>query len=270
MRLHVVEAGAGPNVAILHGLFGAARNFATLQRRLASRFRVLALDLRNHGESPHAPGMDYATLAADVAETLAAHNALPAAVIGHSMGGKVAMRLALAAPEAASRLAVCDIAPIAYPSHGHRRYVAAMQALPLTPALTRAAADAALAGAVADAALRQFLLHSLRFGAAPAWRLGLAEIADAMPEIESWDAPADASYAGPTLFLTGGRSDYVRAEYRPAIRALFPHARFATLKRAGHWLHADDPEGFLAAITAFLDPILDPATGGIKPPAPER
>ena len=256
MRLHVIEAGTGPAVVILHGLFGAARNFATIQRRLAAHYRVLALDLRNHGESPHAPGMAYATLAADVRETLAAHGALPAAVVGHSMGGKVAMRLALAAPEAVSRLAACDIAPVPYPSHGHRGYIAAMRALPLTPELTRAGAEAALAEAVPSAPLRQFLLHSLRFGAAPSWRLGLAEIAAAMPEIESWDAPPGVSYAGPTLFLTGGRSDYVRPEYRPAIRALFPHARFATLKQAGHWLHADDPEGFLAAIAAFLSPLL--------------
>ncbi len=257
MRLHVIEAGAGATVAILHGLFGSARNFATIQRRLAARFRVLALDLRNHGDSPRAAGMDYATLAEDVRETLAALGALPAAVVGHSMGGKVAMRLALAAPAAVSRLAVCDIAPVPYPSHGHRAYVAAMRALPLSPALTRAAAEAALAEAVPSAPLRQFLLHSLRFGAAPSWRLGLAEIAAAMPAIESWEAPLGASYAGPTLFLTGGRSDYVRSEYRPAIRALFPHARFVTLKQAGHWLHADDPEGFLAAIAAFLDPLLE-------------
>ncbi len=261
MRLHVIEAGAGPAVVILHGLFGAARNFTTIQRRLAARYRVLALDLRNHGESPRAPDMAYGTLAADVHETLAAHGALPAAVIGHSMGGKVAMRLALAAPEAVSRLAVCDIAPVPYPSHGHRDYVAAMRALPLTPELTRAGADAALAEAVPAAPLRQFLLHSLRFGAAPSWRLGLAEIAAAMPAIESWDAPPGAVYGGPTLFLIGGRSDYVRPDYRPAIRALFPHARFVTLKRAGHWLHADDPEGFLAAITAFLG---TPPAPGIK------
>jgi pimeloyl-ACP methyl ester carboxylesterase len=255
MRLHGIEAGAGPTVAILHGLFGSARNFATIQRRLAAHYRVLALDLRNHGESPRAAGMDYATLAEDVRETLAARDALPAAVIGHSMGGKVAMRLALAAPAAVSRLAVCDIAPVPYPSHGHGATVAAMQALPLSPALTRAGAEAALAAAVPSAPLRQFLLHSLRFGAAPSWRLGLAEIAQAMPAIESWEAPAAATYAGPTLFLTGGRSEYVRADDRPLIRAVFPHARFVTLKKAGHWLHADDPEGFLAAISAFLAPL---------------
>lgn len=269
MRLHVVEAGAGPVVVILHGLFGAARNFATIQRRLAARYRVLALDLRNHGESPHAPSMDYRTLAADVEETLAAEGARPAAVVGHSMGGKVAMRLALAAPDAVSRLVVCDIAPVAYPTHGHRRYIAAMRALPLVPDLTRAAADAALTDAVPSASLRQFLLHSLRFGAAPSWRLGLAEIAEGMPDIESWEAPPGAAYTGPTLFLTGGRSDYVLPEHRPAIRALFPHSRFTTLKQAGHWLHADDPEGFLAALAAFLAPLRAGDGAEVRAAAPE-
>lgn len=252
MRLHVVEAGEGETVALLHGLFGEARNFATLQRRLAARYRVLALDLRNHGESPRAPGMDYATLAADARETLAAAGALPVALIGHSMGGKVAMRMALDAPEAVRRLAVCDIAPIRYPPRNYREIIAALRALPLAPDLTRARADALLAPAVAEAALRQFLLHSLRFGANPAWRLGLAEIADAMEAIEDWEQPAGARYAGPVLFLTGARSNYVRPEHRAIIRALFPHARFAALRHAGHWLHVDDPAGFLAAITAFL------------------
>ncbi len=252
MLLHVIEAGTGPAVAILHGLFGEARNFATVQRRLADQYRVLALDLRNHGESPHAPGMDYGALAADVHETLAAVAALPVALIGHSMGGKVAMRLALDVPGAIRRLAVCDIAPVRYPPRDHRALIAALRALPLTPGLTRSAADAALAPAVADRALRQFLLHSLRCGPAPRWRLGLAEIARAMDEIEDWWALPDAHYDGPTLFLTGARSDYVRPEHRATIRALFPHARFAALRHAGHWLHVDDPTGFLAAITAFL------------------
>lgn len=250
MILHATELGTGPPVALLHGLFGAGRNLGAVQRRLAARYRVLALDLRNHGDSPHAAGMDYAALAEDVRETLAARDALPAALIGHSMGGKAAMRLTLDRPESVTRLLVADIAPVPY-EHGNGAYAAAMAALPLTPGLTRAAADAALAPAVPDASVRGFLLQNLRLGAAPAWRIGLAEIAAGLADIEGWESPP-GTYPGPTLFVAGARSGYIRPEYRPAIRALFPAARFVTLRGSGHWVHADNPDGFIAVAEAFL------------------
>ena len=251
MILHVTEMGRGPPVALLHGLFGAARNLGIVQRRLAGRFRVLALDLRNHGDSPHAPGMDYAALAGDVLETLARAEALPAALIGHSMGGKTAMRAALDQPKAVTRLLVADIAPVPYPP-GFGAYARAMAALPLTPGLSRAEADAALAPAVPDASVRGFLLQNLRPGAAPAWRIGLSEITAGLKEIEGWSAPPGVVYAGPTLFVAGARSTYIQPGHRPAIRALFPAARFVTLKDAGHWLHSDNPEGFLSVAESFL------------------
>lgn len=250
MILHAIELGTGPPVVLLHGLFGAGRNLGAVQRRLAARYRVLALDLRNHGDSPHAAGMDYAALAEDVRETLAARDALPAALIGHSMGGKAAMRLTLDRPESVTRLLVADIAPVRY-EHGNGAYAAAMAALPLTPGLTRAAADAALAPAVPDASVRGFLLQNLRLGAAPAWRIGLAEIAAGLADIEGWESPP-GTYPGPTLFVAGARSGYSRPEYRPAIRALFPAARFVTLRGSGHWVHADNPDGFIAVAEAFL------------------
>jgi esterase len=249
--LHAVEAGAGPPLAILHGLFGEARNFASVQRRLAEHFRTITLDLRNHGASGHAADMRYATMAADVLETLAHLRALPAALLGHSMGGKTAMQAALAEPDIVSRLIVADIAPVAYAPH-FRVHAEAMAALPLTPHLTRASADAALSEAVPEATVRQFLLRNLRFGAAPAWTIGLSEIAAGLPEIEAWTPPAKAVYRGPTLFIAGARSNYIRPEHRPAIRALFPAARFVTLKDAGHWLHADNPAAFIAVVAAFL------------------
>jgi esterase len=250
MMLYAIERGEGPPLVLLHGLFGQAGNFGAVQRELAQRFRVLALDLRNHGESPHAGGMDYPTMATDVLETLRAHDALPCALAGHSMGGKAAMALALTSPGAVARLLVADVAPVSY-GHGLRRYVDAMRAIPLAPGLTRAAADAALAGAVPDAAMRGFLLQNLRFGERPSWRLGLDEIAAAMPDIEGWPE-LTGRYDGPALFIGGARSDYIRPEHRPAIRALFPNARFVTLKDAGHWLHADNPAGFVAVVEAFL------------------
>ena len=251
MILHAREAGEGSAVVLLHGLFGSARNLGTVQARLGAQYRVLALDLRNHGDSPHAPDMDYATMAADVRETLAARDALPAALIGHSMGGKVAMRLALAAPEVVTRLLVADIAPVAYPP-GFGAYAEAMAALPLHAGLTRPAADAALAPVIPEASVRTFLLQNLRLGATPSWRIGLAEITAALPAIEGWHVPPLARYGGPTLFVSGELSPYIRAEARPAIRALFPAARFVTLRHAGHWLHADNPDGFVGVVEAFL------------------
>lgn len=251
MILHAVEAGEGAPVVLLHGLFGAARNLGVAQRALATRLRVIALDLRNHGASPHDPAMDYPTMAADVLETLDQRGALPAVLIGHSMGGKVAMMAALLRPAAVARLVVADIAPVSY-RHGNARIAAAMAALPLTPGLTRAAADAALADAVPDAGVRAFLLQNLALGAHPRWRIGLHAIAAAIPDIEGWHAPDGAAYRGPTLFIAGAASDHVRPEHRPAIRVLFPLARFVTFKRAGHWLHTDDPAGFVAVLQAFL------------------
>jgi pimeloyl-ACP methyl ester carboxylesterase len=195
--------------------------------------------------------MDYPTMAADVIETLRVRNALPAMVVGHSMGGKVAMEMALSSPADVTRLAVADIAPVRY-KPTLRVYLHAMQALPLSPGLTRAQADAALTDTVPDAGIRAFLLSSLQFGSQPSWRLGLEEISAAMPEIEGWpDKPSGTQYDGPTLFIAGEHSDYIRDDDRPAIRALFPAARFARIKNAGHWVHAENPAGFVAVVEAF-------------------
>lgn len=250
MRLNHGEMGEGPPVVLLHGLFGMGRNFGAVQRALAPGYRVVTLDARNHGASPHQAGMRYADLAADLLETLDALGIGQAAVIGHSMGGKTAMAAAVSAPERFARVLIADIAPVSY-HHGNKGIAAAMQAIPLTASLTRAAAEAALADAVPDPGVRAFLVQNLRFGAAPRWRIGLDEIAAAIPDLEGWETPPGV-YEGPALFVTGARSDYVLPEHRPAIRALFPAARFVAVKNAGHWLHADNPAGFLAVVEAFL------------------
>ena len=255
MLLNTVEAGGGGSpLVILHGLFGAARNWGAIGRRLSARHRVLAMDLRNHGTSPRADAMDYASMAADVAETMEAAGAAPAALLGHSMGGKTAMALALTRPELVSRLLVADIAPTPYPPR-QARIVSAMRAVPLRPGLGRREADAALlAEGVQDPATRAFLLQNLRFeGEAPAWRCGLDEIAAAMADIEGFPDFA-ASYEGPALFLLGERSDYVQPEHRPRIRELFPAARFLSLRGTGHWLHAEKPEEFVAVAESFFQP----------------
>lgn len=251
MILNAIQSGKGPPVVILHGLFGAARNFGAVQRTLADRYRVIALDLRNHGASPHAAIMSYPVLAADIAETLQTLGVQRAAVIGHSMGGKAAMTLALEQPDRVGRVLVSDIAPVAY-SHGNTVFTSAMQAIPLHPGLTRRDADRALAEAVPDQTLRPFLLHNLQFDdGTPRWRIGLQEIAAAIPDLEGWvDVPG--TYLGPSLFVTGANSTYVRPEHRPIIRRMFPTARFVAIKDAGHWVHADNPSGFLSVVEAFL------------------
>jgi esterase len=251
MILHAAEMGQGERLVLLHGLFGAARNFGVVQRQLAQSRRVIALDLRNHGASPHDGDMRYATMAADVLETLDRLSALPATLLGHSMGGKVAMQAALLHPDTTARLIVADIAPVAYPPH-HRVIAEAMASLPMSHGMSRGQADAALAAAVPDAGVRAFLLQNLQLGATPGWRIGLAEIMAALPVVEAWDAPAGARYAGPTLFIAGAASDYVQPQHRPAVRSLFPSARFVTLKNAGHWLHAENPAGFVGVVEAFL------------------
>jgi pimeloyl-ACP methyl ester carboxylesterase len=250
MRLNHIESGAGPPVVLLHGLFGTARNFGTVQRALAPLFHVIAMDARNHGASPHGAGMKYPTLAADVLETLDALGIERTAVIGHSMGGKTAMTLAIMSPERVGRLLVADIAPVPY-QHANDSVAEALLAIPLHAGLTRAEAEAALMDAVPSPSVRTFLIQNLQFGPRPHWRIGLEEIAAAIPDLEGWESPT-GTYSGPALFVSGARSDYVLPEHRPVIRALFPTARFVIVKNAGHWLHADNPAGFLSVAEAFL------------------
>jgi pimeloyl-ACP methyl ester carboxylesterase len=252
MILNSIEAGSGPDVLLLHGLFGAAKNLGVIARALAKRRRVISIDLRNHGESPHDAEMTYPVMAADVAETAASLGITRALVIGHSMGGKTAMALALARPELVERLAVLDIAPVTY-HHGYEAFVAGMRKIIPTPAITRHEADAALAGYVPEAAFRSFLLNNLILGEHAHWRLGLEEIAAAMPNLLRWDDPAAAPYEGPAVFIRGKNSDYVNADAEEMIKALFPQATIETIEGAGHWLHAEQPKAVVAALEGFLE-----------------
>lgn len=252
MRLHATITGEDPDVVLLHGLFGAGRNLGVIARGLGATHRVLALDARNHGESPHAPDMRYTTMAADVAETLAAHGIERAAVIGHSMGGKTAMMLALTRPDLVGRLAVLDIAPVAY-GHPYLDHIDAMRRLNLTPDLTRTAADAALAAAVPDPALRGFFLHNLVLGPTPHWRLDLDAIAAGLPDLMSWTDPSpNARYQGPALFIGGANSAYMPPAQYGAILARFPTATITTIADTGHWLHAEKPAAVIARLAEFL------------------
>jgi len=252
MRLALSEAGEGPPLMLLHGLFGAGQNWGAVRRALAPRFRVLTPDLRNHGASGRDADMSYAAMADDIAETLDAAGIARTALLGHSMGGKAAMAFALAHLGRVARLVVADIAPVRY-RPALRGYVEAMRAIPLVAGLARRDADAALAATIPEAGIRAFLLQSLRFEEdPPRWRLGLDEIAAAMPAIEDFAAAPGARYDGPVLVMAGERSGYVRPEHHDAFRALFPAVRFATVPGAGHWVHAENPSGFLALLEPFL------------------
>lgn len=254
VTLAAVEQGEGRPVVILHGLFGSAQNWTTVGKRLAATHRVIAADLRNHGASPHDPRMDYPAMAADLAALIETRAGGRAAVVGHSMGGKAAMWLALARPALVERLAVVDVAPATY-RPTLQSYAAAMRAVPLREGMRRAEADAALKEAIPDAGERAFLLQNLRFGAdgPPGWRLNLAAIEPAVPTISAFpDPPAGARYDGPVLVISGERSGYVRPEHHATILRLFPRAAFVVVPGAGHWVHAEAPEPFLRALEPFL------------------
>ena len=211
LLLAAAEYGSGPPLAILHGLFGSGRNWAGVAKHLAEHHRVIAFDLRNHGASPWAGTMAYAEMAEDVRASLAARGYRRVALLGHSMGGKVAMLAALSDPGSVERLVVADIAPVAYLPH-HLGLVHAMRGLDFAGIKRRAEADAALASTVPDPAERGFLLQNLVFdNGAPRWRINLDAIEREMPVLVGFPPiPPGTVYEGKALFIGGGRSDYLR------------------------------------------------------------
>lgn len=241
-----------PPVIIAHGLYGSGRNWGVIARRLADRRDVIAVDMRNHGESPRAASQSYPDMATDLAGVIGTLGGGPVDLLGHSMGGKAAMQLALTDGGLIRRLVVADIAPVAY-DHDQSRHVHAMRALDLDGVTTRGEADRRLAATVADPGLRAFFLQSLDLKApgGPRWRLNLDVLEAEMPKIVGWPG-TPGRFEGPALFLTGSESHYVRPEHRDTIRALFPKARFAKLSGAGHWLHADAPRAFEETVRVFL------------------
>lgn len=251
--LNVLKFGdhAGVPVLIVHGLFGSGRNWGVIARRLAESRPVIAVDMRNHGDSPRFATQSYADMANDLAQVVAAQGG-QADVLGHSMGGKASMVLALTHPELVRRLIVADIAPVAY-GHSQSHHIAAMRALDLTGLHARSEADRRLASRVEDPALRAFFLQSLDLKSVPPrWKLNLDVLEAEMPQIVGWPDP-EGVFDGPVLFLSGALSEYVRPEARETILRLFPRARMARIPGAGHWLHADKPREFEAAVQTWLD-----------------
>jgi pimeloyl-ACP methyl ester carboxylesterase len=246
----------GSRVVFLHGLFGQGRNWTQVGKALATRHRVLLVDLPHHGHSAWEDRFDYLRVADRVAELLDAGD--PVALVGHSLGGKVAMVLALRHPGLVERLCVVDVSPVTYDHlSAFETYVAAMRGLDLASLTQRSDADAALAPAVPDATVRAFLLSNLRRdGAGWRWQTNLEVLGAALPEIGGWPGSRLAglpAYDGPVLWVAGARSDYVRPEYADAMDRWFPGNRKVTIKGAGHWVHSEQPEVFLEVLRRFVE-----------------
>ncbi|MBE1295891.1 alpha/beta fold hydrolase [Phycobacter azelaicus] len=246
--LHGAQTDQTP-LLIAHGLYGSARNWGVIAKRLSDERLVVAVDMRNHGNSPFYGSHSYPEMADDLAEVIAAHGGRMD-VIGHSMGGKAAMMLALRHPDAVRRLLVADIAPVSY-GHSQIQYIEAMRAVDLDKVNRRSDAHAQLSDLGVDPALQSFFTQSLDIRG-KRWCLNLDTLAKEMPTILSFPK-TDAHWDGLALFLSGAESDYVRPEHRPEILARFPAARFAKIPKAGHWLHADAPRAFEATARAFLN-----------------
>ena len=243
-----------PPLIILHGMLGSSRNWQSAGRDLAARFHVCALDLRNHGDSFHAREMSYPVMAADVIAWMDARGIERAHFIGHSMGGKTAMRLAVDHPLRVGKLVVVDIAPKAYPrSHGMN--FAAMNALDLVTLTSRQEAEERLAAEVTDWGMRKFLLTNLErgpHGKGFRWVINLPALNEALPVLEENFLRSDERFDGDVLFVLGGKSRYFLREDEPATRAHFPYVTFETIAESGHNPHFDTREKFVEIVGQFL------------------
>ena len=240
-----------PILLIVHGLFGSARNWRAIAKRMSAEYRVIVVDNRNHGHSFHDPVMNYPVMADDLARVITAAGR-PAMVLGHSMGGKASMYLALRYPELVTGLMVGDIAPIKYVhGMGNVAHANAMLSIDLATCKTRAEVAALLAQSVTDPSLQAFFLQSLKIDDDGAhWLPNLAVLKSEMATIVDFPE-TDRTYDGPTLFLAGEESDFITDDGRDRAVELFPNARFAKLKAAGHWLHADQPRAFMELLQVF-------------------
>ena len=251
MKLFFREAGEGPAVVFLHGIFGSSDNWLTQARMLSSHFHTYALDLRNHGQSPHDDRFDYSAMTADVLDFIEAHGLKDPVLIGHSMGGKVAMNFALAYPDRLAKLIVVDIAPKEYDMR-HYAILEGLQAVPIEHITTRNEADETLARFVDEPEVRQFLLKNVQRkpDGGFKWKLNLPAIAANIDKI-GVDLQFNGKFEKPTLFVRGARSNYVKDDDMDRIRKLFPLATLETLD-TGHWLPAEKPQEFVQLVEGWL------------------
>lgn len=252
MELHFERSGQGHPLIILHGLFGSLENWRTLSKAFAQSFAVFALDQRNHGRSPHSENFNYQGMMEDVCEFMGRHDLASAYVLGHSMGGKVAMQFALTYPNLVDKLVVVDIAPKVYPP-GHDDVFAGLYALNLATLRSRQEAEAALAPHLPALAVRQFLLKNLarEDSGAFAWRINLDGIHRNYHEMLK-RFTASGQFSKPTLFIRGANSGYVRDTDLVTITDIFPAAQLTTIPDTGHWVHAEAPQEFARVVMSFL------------------
>jgi esterase len=244
---------SGPPVLILHGLFGSSRNWRTVAKRIAETCRVYAVDQRNHGKSSHARAFNYSVLADDVLEFIGGQDIKPLAVIGHSMGGKVAATVALQSPSCVTHLVVVDIAPLRR-SAETRAVLDVLLTVDVSTCASRHEIDRRLASMVTDARTRSFLLTNVerdRDGTFT-WRINVDAIDEHFDEIAA-PIVGGSTFGGPALFVNGGKSEYLRSDDRTSIRKRFPRAEFVEIEEAGHWVHADAPDRFVASVLEFLN-----------------
>lgn len=256
MQLHYKKySEQGQPLIVLHGLFGSQSNWGWHCKQLAEKFAVIGVDLRNHGESAHAPEHNYQVMAEDIKELLSSLNIPSAYFLGHSMGGKVAMELALTYPDLVDRLLVVDIAPVLYTdkADGHMQVMAGMNALDLGSIQSRTEAETALVPYIEDEATRKFIVTNLvREGDSGfAWRLNLPVIEANYKRL--MEKPQGSNvFEAPTLFVKGELSPYVQAKHEAQILELFPNAGVKIISEAGHWLHADKPQAFQKVAMDFF------------------
>ncbi len=244
--LHQIHHGTASEkhpLLIAHGLYGSGRNWGVIAKRLSDTREITSVDMRNHGSSPWYDTHSYADMATDLSQVIDGTSH----VLGHSMGGKAAMVLALSHPEKVQRLIVADIAPTAY-THTQQPMIDAMRSVDLSTVKKRSDALGQLSDV--DAGVAAFLTQSLDIKNQK-WTLNLDTLEQEMESIIGFP-DIDGQFDGPTLFLTGADSDYVLPEHRTRIKSLFPNAHFAKIRDAGHWLHADKPRDFEAVVRGFL------------------
>jgi pimeloyl-ACP methyl ester carboxylesterase len=246
------EIGSGEPLLIIHGLFGSGRNWASLAKRFAETHRVFLLDVRNHGQSPWSDEMTYGAMAEDILEFVKQHQLPKVSIVGHSMGGKAAMTFALLHPQRVNKLVAVDIAPVNYKVK-LGNFITAMQQLDLSGALSRVQMQQALDKVTESPGISMFLLSSLqREDGGYCWRMNL-DVLDATLDSEISRFPQHSgSWNGPTLFLDGETSAYIRDKHHPEIFRLFPEAKIQPIADAGHWLHSEQPEKTYLAISQFL------------------
>lgn len=251
MDLYYREFGQGSPVVILHGLFGFSDNWQTIAKALSDEHLVITPDLRNHGRSPHLMTHTYPEMAEDVRAFLENHWVHHAAVVGHSMGGKVAMHLALHYPDLVDKLVVVDMEP-GQATDNHRDIFRALHDLDFSKISTRQEAEEVLAVQIPDLGVRQFLLKNITRNeeGALTWKMNLPVLWQHYPAIL---APVTGPpFEKPALFIRGSRSDYIKDSDFALIKTLFPQAEIATIEGAGHWVHADKPAELLALLRDFL------------------